>query len=139
VLYLSRFRPDPNRTAEFLACLWQGPVPDTLRLYRWLYVDGSPREMAILWEGDDAAAGFVRRSFGDFGELVTEAVADATPGLEACFERDLSAFGRWLAGRGTAPADVARQLDVRRRGLEAASRDEAVAAGRAWAAEQPRR
>jgi len=135
-MYLSRFRPSANRSAEFLACLWQGDVPASLVLHRWLYVDSVPREMVILWDGDDDARDYVARAFGTFGDLHTEAVTDSTPGLAACFDRDLDAFGRWLAGRGSTEAEIAAQLDVRRRGLRAASQTDAAAAGRAWAAEQ---
>jgi hypothetical protein len=119
MLYLSRFVPDPTRTGEFLACLWQGPVPDDLTLHRWLYTTGSPPSMVLVWEGDDSASEYVQRAFGGFGGLTTEAMidatvmTDATPGLAACLARD---------------------LDGRRRGLEAPSQEAAAVAGRAWAA-----
>jgi hypothetical protein len=136
MIHMSRFRPDPARSAEFLAGLWQGAVPDDLRLHRWLYVEAEPREMLLLWEGGDSAGKWIERCIGGFGQLSTETVTDATPGLAACLERDLNGFGTWLAARGSAQADIARQLDVRRRGLEAGSYEEALAAGRAWMAEQ---
>jgi hypothetical protein len=136
VLCVSRFQPDPGRGPEFLACLWQGDVPSDLRLHRWLYIEGDRREMLLLWEGDDAAKAYVERAFGGFGVLRTETVTDATPGLRACFERDLDAFRRWLSERGTAADQIATQLEVRRRGLEARSQEEAVVAARAWAAAQ---
>lgn len=134
MLYLSRFQPDPSRSGEFLACLWQGPVPADLTLHRWLYVGEGPKEMVLFWEGGDEAKAYVEQAFGDFGSLSTEPVTDATPGLQACLDRDLDGFGRWLSQRGTPPAQVERQLDVRRRGLQAASREEAASAGRAWTA-----
>ena len=31
-MYATRFTPDQSRSAEFLACLWQGPVPESLEL-----------------------------------------------------------------------------------------------------------
>jgi hypothetical protein len=134
MLYLSRFQPEPSRSAEFLACLWQGQVPADLTLHRWLYVGEGPKEMVLFWEGGEAAKAYVEKAFGDFGTLSTQPVTDATPGLQACLERDLDAFGRWLSERGTPAAQVDRQLDVRRRGLQSTSREEAAAAGRAWAA-----
>jgi hypothetical protein len=92
--------------------------------------------MLLLWEGDESAGKWIERCFGGFGQLSTETVTtDATPGLAACLERDLVGFGAWLAARGSSDADIARQLDVRRRGLEAGSFEEALAAGRAWMAE----
>jgi hypothetical protein len=136
VLHLSRFQPDTARTAEFLACLWQGSVPESFALREWLYVEVSPRAMVLLWEGDDEAAAYVERNFGGFGVLTTEVVTSATPGLAACLDRDLDGFGAWLAARGSTDDEIARQLDVRRRGLEAASQAEAAAGGRAWAAEE---
>jgi hypothetical protein len=138
-LYQSRFLPDPARGGEFLASLWQGPVPATLTLHKWLYVDGSPRAVLLLWEGDAAAAAYVERAFGGFGALTTEVLTDATEGLALAFARDLDGFGAWLADRGTPADDIPVQLDVRRRGREAASQDAAAAAGRAWTAEQAAR
>jgi hypothetical protein len=139
VLYLYRFRPDSSRFAEFLANLWQGPVPEDLRLHRWLYVDSEPRQMVLIWEGGDEARRWVQRCFGTFGELTAETITDSTPGLAACLERDLDAFGQWLRDRGSSEVDIARQLDVRRRGLEASSPEAAVEAGQAWAREQEAR
>lgn len=136
MLYLYRFRPDPSRTAEFLASLWQGPVPADFRLHRWLYVEGEPREMVLIWEGEDPGRQWVEQCFGSFGELTAEPVTDSTPGLAACLDRDLDAFGQWLRQRGSGEEEVARQLDVRRRGLQARSHEEAVQAGRRWAGEQ---
>ena len=86
VLYLYRFQPEPGRTAEFLATLWQGPIPEDLRLHRWLYVDGEPRQMVLLWEGEEPARQWVERAFGSFGTLTAETVTDATPGLAACLK-----------------------------------------------------
>ena len=137
-MFASRFTPDQSRSAEFLACLWQGPVPESLVLSKWLYLPGEPRRMLLLWEGDDDARTYIERAFGGFGTLDTETVTDATPGLSAAFARDLDAFGRHLETTGSAPDAVATALDVRRRGMEASSQEDAAAAGRAWAAEQER-
>jgi hypothetical protein len=136
VLHVSRFRPDAARFGEFLACLWQGDVPDSLVLHRWLYVEVEPREMLLYWDGDDAALAWIDQAFGGFGGLSHEVVTDGTAGLAAALERDLDAFGRWLARRGSTPAEVETQLDVRRRGLYATSQEAAAAAGRDWAADQ---
>ena len=132
MMHLSRFTPDPSRQAEFLACLWQGEVPSTLRLSKWLYLPGEPRRMMLLWEGDDHAAAYIERAFGAFGVLETEAVTDATPGLEAAFARDLDAFGAWMSERG-APTDVvAEALEIRRLGKEATTPADAAARAREW-------
>jgi hypothetical protein len=136
VINLCRFRPDTARSAEFLASLWQGPVPEDLVLHRWLYLEGVPREMVLIWEGGDAARAWVEQAFGEFGVLTSEVVTDATPGLAACLDRDLEGFGEWMRSRGTGEDELTRQLDVRRRGLEAATHEEALAAGREWAGEQ---
>lgn len=136
MMKLCRFRPDPTRSAEFLAGLWQGDVPADLVLHRWLYVDTDPREMVLVWEGGEEAQGWVERSFGDFGTLTSESITDATGGLAACLARDLDGFGGWLRTRGTPEAEITAQLDVRRRGLEAPTREEALAGGRDWQAER---
>lgn len=137
--HVSRFTPDPARSAEFLACLWQGPVPSTLRLSKWLYLPGEPRAMLLLWEGDVDARGYIDRAFGGFGELETEVVTDATPGLAAALARDLEGFGTWMAEGGTPAAAIDAGLAVRRLGLEAATQDDAASAARAWAAAQEQR
>ena len=138
-MFASRFTPDQSRFAEFLACLWQGPVPASLVLSKWLYLPGEPRQMLLVWDGDDAARAYIERAFGGFGTLDTQTVTDATPGLAAALDRDLDAFGRHLEARGSSPEEIAAALGVRRRGMEASTQDDAAAAGRAWAAEQERR
>ena len=138
-MFLSRFMPDPTRFGEFLACLWQGDVPETLTLSRWLYLSGEPRGMVILWDGDEAAQAYVERAFGDFGELATEVVTDNTPGLAAAFDRDLDGFGEVMRSMGATQDAIDAALDLRRRGLEAPTREAALAAGRAWTAEQAAR
>jgi hypothetical protein len=129
--HVSRFVPDTTRSAEFLACLWQGPVPASLRLDRWLYLAGEPRAMLLLWEGDDEAGAFIDRAFGNFGDLETEIVTNATPGLAAAFARDLDAFGAWMRSGGADAQTVAAALDARRLGLESATQEAAAEAARA--------
>jgi hypothetical protein len=138
MMYLSRFTPDTARFAEFLACLWQGEVPSELVLHRWLYLDSGegPHGMVLIWDGEEAARRWVDRNFGSFGILTHEPVTNATSGLAACLDRDLGAFGTWLRSRGTDNSEIERQLDVRRRGLEAQSQQAAAEAGRAWVEEQ---
>jgi hypothetical protein len=133
---LTRFHPDAAKTAEFLAGLWQGDVPPDLVLHKWLYVDTDPRQMVLVWEGGEEAEKWIERSFGDFGTLTSESVTDSTGGLAACLARNLEGFGEWMRLRGSSEKEIAVQLDVRRRGLEAATRDDALAAGRAWQAER---
>ena len=133
---MSRFEPDSTRSAEFLACLWQGDIPASFVLRGWLYLEDTPGVVLLIWEGDDSSRAYVERTFGGFGRLTTEAVRDATPAMAACLARDLDAFGAFLAAHGSGPEEVARQLDLRWRGLSAASQDEAATAGRAWAEEQ---
>jgi hypothetical protein len=136
MFHVSRFTPDSTRFAEFLACLWQGDVPESLVLSKWLYLPGEPRAMLILWEGDGAARDYVERAFGGFGQLDTEEVTDATPGLAAALDRDLAAFGRVMEAQGASAEAIDAALDVRRRGLEAPTQQAAAEAGRAWSAEQ---
>ncbi|MEX1008093.1 MAG: hypothetical protein WD271_09660 [Acidimicrobiia bacterium] len=136
MFHVSRFTPDQAWFAEFLACLWQGDVPASLQLVKWLYLPGEPRAMLLLWEGDDDARAYVDRAFGNFGALDTEIVTDATPGLAAALARDLDAFGRHMEASSATSEAIAAALDVRRRGMDASSQDDAATAGRAWAAEQ---
>jgi hypothetical protein len=133
---LSQLQPDPHRTGEFLATLWQGQVPKSLILHKWLYLDSSPRTILLLWEGDDDARAYVERVFGGSGALTTQVVTDATEGLALCFNRDLEGFGRWLEERGATEAEIERQLKVRRQGRDAPTPELAISAGRAWMAER---
>jgi hypothetical protein len=137
VLHLTRFEPDPARSPEFLARLWQGRVPAAFALRSWLYPEDEPGVVLLLWEGDDSAGAYVERTFAAFGRTSTSRLRDATPAMAACMARDLEGFGAFLAG-GSNPDEVARQVELRRRGLNAASPEEAGEAGRAWAAEQAR-
>lgn len=135
-LHVSRFEPDPARLGEFLACLWQGEVPHDLRLRSWLYLEGIPQRMLLVWEAGDDGEAWVARAFGSFGRLDTERVAqDATPGLQHALDRDLDGFAAWMRAGGLDEADIVRGLDVRRRGMRADSQEAAAAAGRAWGRE----
>lgn len=126
---VSYFTVQPHRYDEWIACLWEGPAPDDLTIHTYLHLPGEPRRMLVLWDGDEAA---MERLFGDFGTFVTEEAFDATEGLRACVARDLERFATLLRTRGASEADVERQIDLRRRGLEAPSRDAALAAAAAW-------
>jgi hypothetical protein len=135
MLHVSRFEPDPERFGEWIAGLWQGPVPPDLVLHRWIYLTDEPRRVLLVWEGGAAAEEYVADRFGAFGTLSTEVGTDATPGLAACFARDLEGFGAWLrADRGGSDEEIAAQLDLRRRGLVAPTFAEAREAGKAWQA-----
>jgi hypothetical protein len=135
LLHHSVFHPDPARAGEWLACLWQGPVPADLVMRQYLYLPGEPRGMVMIWEGGAAAEAFFERAFGAFGRLETQVVTDMTPGLALALARDLEAFEAWMLELGAAPDVVARQIDLRRRGLAAPDQDAAAAEGRAWTRE----
>jgi hypothetical protein len=138
MLYVSRLVPDPDRMAEFVAALWQGPLPGDLVLHRWLYLGTGPRQMLLIWEGDDEAARWVAERFGSFGTFTTEQASEGTGGLAACFERDLTGFGAWMqANMGASDDTVTAELALRDGGLRAGSFAEAQDAGRAWRAAQP--
>lgn len=132
MLRLSQFQPDIHRTGEFLAVLWQGQVPKSLTLDKWLYLESPPRTILLVWEGDDDPRAYVERVFGGFGVLTTQVVTDATEGLALCFDRVLDGFGRWLAERGTPEAEIERQLAVGGQGRDLPTPDLAISAGRAW-------
>ena len=131
-LHHSHFQPDPDRLGEWIACLWQGPAPADLVVRGWYYLEGGPRRMILIWEGGDDAEIYMTRALGGFGELTTQVIEDATPGMAHAFARDLDAFGDWMRARGAAPEMIARQLDLRRRGKAAASQEAALAEGKAW-------
>ncbi len=137
MLHVSTFRPDPTAMGPFLACLWQGLVPSSFVLDRWIYLDGTPRAILLVWDGDADAEAWVESAFGRFGALETTGASDATGGLQACLDRDLEGFGEWMRVRGSDPAEIEHGLDVRRRGLLSPSQDAAHAAGVAWMATTP--
>ncbi len=133
MLHHSRFQPDPDRVGEWLACLWQGPAPADLAVRQWLYLPGEPRSMVMLWDGGAEAEAFVERAFGGFGRIETQVVSDATPGMVLAIARDLAGFEQWMRERGASAGEVARQVDLRRRGRDAPDQAAAAAEGRAWA------
>ena len=134
-LFVSIVHPDEGRAGEWIAALWQGPGPENAIVRQWLYLPGSPRRMMMVWEGDEAAKAFVDRTFGDFCRVETEIVTDATTGMQCAFARDLDGFEKWMTERGDSPETIRRWVDLRRRGRDASSLTEALAAARAWTAE----
>lgn len=138
MVFVSHFGVDEARQHEWLACLWQGAAPSSLVVRSWLYLPGEPRRVLLIWEGDVEAQQWVARVFGDFGELHTEEVADATPGMVMAVDRDLDGFAGWLRVQNVVAMTTAeqnRQIDLRRRGREAPSQDAAIRAARQWLAE----
>jgi len=133
VLHLSRFLPEPSLRTEFLALVWQGPVPASLRLRSYVYTTGDPREMVLLWEGDEEAESYMDRVWGASGQWHTEIVSDQTPSLLRVFERDLGGFGRILTELGWENDQIAEALEIRRLGMEAGSPQEAIDAAREFA------
>ena len=133
-LYVSTVQPDGSRSGEWLACLWQGDLPDSLVLHKWIYMSTDPRTILLVWEGEADAKAWVELNMGEFGSLETVEADDATGGLGACLERDLEGFGSWMRARGTDEDQIQRGLDVRRAGLEAPTREAAIEAGKAWMA-----
>jgi len=136
MLHLSRFTPHQATFSEFIACLWQGPVPASLALQTYLYTAGQPLSMVLVWEGDDDAVAYMDRAFGGFGTWHTEVVTDQTPSMLAALGRDLDSFGNWLRVRGADDAAVDAALDLRRRGKESATQDDARAAAAAYDADR---
>jgi hypothetical protein len=136
VLHLSRFEPDPSTFSAFIACLWQGEVPASLELRTYLYTSTQPLSMVLLWDGDEDANAYMEHAFGDFGTFNTEVVTDYTPGMRAALDRDLDAFGRWMRARRVEHEELAAALDLRRRGMEATSREDARAAAAAYDVER---
>lgn len=134
MLYHTTFRIDMSRANEWLACLWQGPVPPDLKVRDWLTLTGEPRVQLLLWEGGDEARRFVERVFGSFGEIETRP-ATSSNGMALAIGRDLAGYERMMKERNTAPAELARQVDLRRRGMEAPTPQAAMAAAQAWAKE----
>jgi hypothetical protein len=132
VLHHSVFAPDRVRTGEWIASLWQGPAPADLIIRHWLYLPGQPPRMVMVWDGDAESEAFVERVFGGFGKIETHVVTDATAGMAYAVARDLGAFGDWMTMRGAAAEEVARQVDLRRRGRDAPDQTTAEAEGRAW-------
>jgi hypothetical protein len=134
-LFVSIVQPKEGRADEWIAALWQGPGPENAIVRQWLYLPGSPRRMMMIWEGDEAAKAFVERTFSDFCHVETETVTDATPGMQCAFARDLEGFEAWMRGRGDPAEMIRRWVDLRRRGRDASSLAEALAAARAWTGE----
>jgi hypothetical protein len=135
VLLCSTFGPDPDRFAEWIACLWQGPAPGGVVVRSWHYLGTSPRKMLLIWEAADPdARAWMEDRLTPFGDLVTWEADDATPGMQAAIRRDIDGFGTWMADRGTPTSETARQVALRRAGMTARDWAEAAAAARTWTA-----
>lgn len=137
MIFHTTFRADPARVNEWLACLWQGPAPADLRVREWLTYAGEagePRIGILIWEGNDEARVFVERAFGGFGQAETRE-ASSSSGMAAAIARDLEGYESMMVARNVDPAEIARQVDLRRRGMEAADQAAAAEAARAWEAE----
>ena len=132
--YVSTLTIEPDRYAPWIACMWQEQPPE-VTLICYLHLPRAPdgaRRMLVVWDADDVNRPRMERWFGGFGRLETEAATLTTPGLAAALERDLDAFAAMLGQRGLGPDDVAHEIDLRRRGYEAPTREAAIAAGEAW-------
>lgn len=134
MIYHTTFLIDPERVNEWLACLWQGPAPTDLKVREWLTLAGEPRTAILIWEGGGDARAFVERAYGGFGQVETREATSST-GMASAFARDLEGYERMMKERKADPAEIARQVDLRRRGMEAADQASASAAARAWVAE----
>ena len=92
--------------------------------------------MVVIWDAaDESAAAQMTALFAGFGEFTTDAANDTTAGLAACLARDLDGFAAVLRARGTDETIVQRDIDLRRRGFEASSREAAIEAAHRWEAE----
>ena len=134
MIYHTTFVIDPKLVNEWLACLWQGPAPADLKVREWLTLAGEPRMAILIWEGGEEALAFVERAYGGFGQVVTRAATSST-GMASAIARDLDGYERMMKERKTDPVELARQVDLRRRGMEAPDQAAAREAARAWAAE----
>jgi hypothetical protein len=136
MLLTTIFKPG-GQMGPFLAALWQGDTPPGIVVQRWIYLGVPTEKMMLVWEAaDDDEREWLESRLRPFGEIDSWVCSDSTPGMAAAMGRDLDGFGEWMRQRGTPEAAIATQLDVRRRGMEASTFDDAVAAGEAWAKEQ---
>lgn len=133
MLYHTTFVVDADKVNEWLACLWQGPAPKNLKVREWLTLAGEPRIAVLLWEGDEEAYAFVERAYAGFGRIETR-IATPSSGMASAIARDLAGYERMMVERKADPTEIARQVDLRRRGMDAPDQESAKAAARAWAA-----
>ena len=135
MLHHTIFEPDPQHAHECWACLWQGPAPPGLvyRQYLYLHQPGEPYRVAIIWEGGLEAERWFERVYGSFGQCETRTVADMTEGMAFIVARDLVGLEGFLHRSGLSPDVAEREVELRRRGMEATDFTAAVAAARAWA------
>ena len=137
MLYHTTFVVEPGRVNEWLACLWQGPAPADLKVREWLSLAGEPRTAILIWEGGEDALAFVERAFGGFGQAETR-VATPSSGMASAIARDLDGYERMMNERGANPTEIARQVDLRSRGMAAPDQASAGVAAREWEAEGTR-
>jgi hypothetical protein len=136
VLYVSTITINEDTKGEYTAAIWQGPVPEDLKLHHWLNTGSDTPQMLLIWEAGEQAAAWVEEIFTTFGTISTTPAQDATPGLMTCWHRDLDGFAGFFRSLGVPEASIEAEMDVRRRGMAARTRAEAVEAGRAWSRQQ---
>lgn len=137
MLYHTTFVVDPERVNEWLACLWQGPAPADLKVREWFSLAGEPRTAVLIWEGGSEALAFVERAYGGFGQAQTRQAMPSS-GMVSAIARDLEGYERMMQERGADPVEIARQVDLRRRGMDSPDQASAILAARAWEAEGSR-
>ena len=121
------FRIDIPRANQWLACLWQGPVPTDMKVREWITLkDVKPHTAILIWEGDDEAKAFIDRVFGAYGEVEHQEVTSSS-GMASAFARDLAGYQQMMQARGGEQADIDRQVELRRRAMAAATPEAAVA------------
>jgi hypothetical protein len=49
MLQHTTFTITAGRASEWLACLWQGPAPEDLKVREWLRLAGEPRSALLTW------------------------------------------------------------------------------------------
>ena len=132
MLFVSVFTSDRARDPELWATIWQGEPPPSINLIG-AYNLGSDKRV-FIWEGQSTEdLQFIDR-FNEVGVMDTSPAFDRTFGWQMAFAKDIEGFKSNPQRRNRPPSEKA--LDLRRRGLNAPTREAARAEAIRWGEEQ---
>ena len=134
MLFVSIFTSDRARDPELWATIWQGDPPPSINLVGGYNLGNDKR--VYIWEGETTADLQFMDRFNEVGVLETSPAFDRTNGWRMAFAKDIEGFQDFYE-RSNRP-NMERALDLRRRGLNAPTREAARAEALRWQEEQAR-
>ena len=120
MLYLAFLEMDRSKDLEFFAVFWQGskPPPD-FKLHAAYNLLTDLR--VIVFEAESIASLRWLDKLNNVGKIKYFPAQDQTDGYHSVINRDLDHFARFSQTRRASEENITRQVDYRRRAMEAPS------------------